>query len=118
MIWSLKRHRFVVCLKDWKELWLDDGFWHILFSFMLLVIIILFRPSNNSQRFLFTPLLENDDDEEDIEGQENEVFDSIKLRTKSDENKSKNKNEKSIVSILLFSLVVKLNLFYLKRKMN
>jgi hypothetical protein len=50
MVWSLVRHRFVNCLKDWKELWLDEGFWHILFSFILLIIIILWRPSNNSQR--------------------------------------------------------------------
>jgi hypothetical protein len=110
MIWSLKRHRFVTCLKDWKELWLDDGYWHILFSFILLVIIILFRPSNNSQRYLFTPLLENDDnddDDEDMEGQENEVFDSIKLRNKSisEENKLKNKNEKSIVSKTEFNSI-------------
>ena len=76
MIWSLKRHRFIVCLKDWKEIWLDDAFWHILFSFILLVIIILWRPSNNSQRFVFTPLLDNDDEEELMadDNQENEVF--------------------------------------------
>lgn len=84
MIWSLMRHRFVECLKQWKELWLDEAFWHILFSFILLVIIVLFRPSNNSQRFAFTPLLDNDEDfDDDDETQENEVFDSIKMRTKS-----------------------------------
>jgi len=82
MIWSLKRHRFVSCLKDWKELWLDEGFWHILFSFILLVIIVLWRPSNNSQRFAFTPLLDNDEDDIDEE-QETELFDSVKMRTKT-----------------------------------
>ena len=68
MAWSLKRHRFVDCLKAWQELWLDEGFWHMLFSFILLVIIILWRPSKNSQRFAFTPLLDNEDeaDEDDI----------------------------------------------------
>jgi len=83
MIWSLARHRFVNCLTDWKELWLDEGFWHILFSFILLVIIVLWRPSNNSQRFAFTPLLDNDDDGEEMddENQENEIFDTIKMRT-------------------------------------
>jgi len=87
MAWSLKRHRFVDCLKDWQELWLDEAFWHMLFSFILFVIIILWRPSKNSQRFAFTPLLDNEEDadeEDDIENQENEVFDSIKMRqTKS-----------------------------------
>ena len=79
MIWSLLRHRFINCLKDWKELWLDDGFWHILFSFILLVIIVLWRPSNNSQRFQFTPLMDNDDEEGlmDEDNQENDVFGSF-----------------------------------------
>ena len=95
MIWSLMRHRFVNCLKDWKELWLDDGFWHILFSFILLVIIILWRPSNNSQRFAFTPLLDNDEDDLDEE-QETEVFDSLKMRsTKISTTKVKDANQKS-----------------------
>ncbi len=76
MAWSLKRHRFVDCLKTWEELWLDEGFWHMLFSFILLVIIILWRPSKNSQRFAFTPLLDNEEDadDDDIEGQETEIF--------------------------------------------
>lgn len=84
MIWSLARHRFVACLTDWKELWLDEGFWHILFSFILLVIVVLWRPSNNAQRFAFTPLLDNDenfDDDDENEEQENEIFDSVKMRT-------------------------------------
>ena len=75
MIWSLARHRFINCLKDWKELWLDEGFWHILFSFILLIIIILWRPSNNSQRFAFSPLLDNDEDDfEDDDDAETEIF--------------------------------------------
>jgi hypothetical protein len=93
MIWSLVRHKFVECLKDWKELWLDEGFWHILFSFILLIIIILWRPSKNAQRFAFSPLLDNDDlldDDDDNEEQETEIFNSVKMRTKSnsDNNKS------------------------------
>lgn len=84
MVWSLARHRFVACLTDWKELWLDEAFWHILFSFILLVIIVLWRPSNNAQRFAFTPLLDDedpddDDDEENV--QETEIYDSVKMRT-------------------------------------
>lgn len=101
MVWSLLRHRFINCLKDWKELWLDDGFWHILFSFILLVIIILWRPSNNSQRFQFTPLMDNDDEEGlmDDENQENDVFDSVKMRSKvgNDSNIKSNKPKERTV---------------------
>jgi hypothetical protein len=92
MVWSLARHKFVKCLKDWKELWLDEGFWHILFSFILLIIIILWRPSNNAQRFAFSPLLDNDDlldDDDENEEQETEIFNSVKMRTKSNSDNNK-----------------------------
>jgi len=48
----------------------------MLFSFILLVIIVLWRPSKNSQRFAFTPLLDNEEDadDDDVEGQETEIF--------------------------------------------
>lgn len=49
----------VVLLKDlkpflfdqgWRDLWVDDAFWRLLFSTILLVIMVLLRPSVNSQR--------------------------------------------------------------------
>lgn len=43
----------VVCvcgMQDWKELWVDDAVWHLLFSIILIVIMILWRPSANSQQ--------------------------------------------------------------------
>jgi hypothetical protein len=67
MIWSLKTHFFTACITNWREFWVDDAFWHILFSLILLVIMFLFRPSNNNQRYAFVPLLDpsdNDDDDE------------------------------------------------------
>lgn len=42
-------HEFESCLTDWKEFWVDDAYWHILFAILLLVIMILWRPSNNNQ---------------------------------------------------------------------
>jgi hypothetical protein len=66
MIWSLKTHFFTACITNWREFWVDDAFWHILFSLILLVIMFLFRPSNNNQRYAFVPLLDqsgSDDDE-------------------------------------------------------
>ena len=38
--------------QDWSEVWLDDAFWPFLFSLILLVIMILWRPTNNNQRYL------------------------------------------------------------------
>ncbi|PIO76057.1 lung seven transmembrane receptor [Teladorsagia circumcincta] len=65
MMWSLAYHIFPTCLKDWKELWVDTAFWHVLFCFILVVIVILWRPSVNNQRYAFTPLLDDSEDEND-----------------------------------------------------
>jgi len=62
MLWSIKYHRVVNCLTEWRDLWVDDAFWHLLFSALLCVIMVLWRPSNNNQRYAFTPLLYEDDD--------------------------------------------------------
>ena len=37
--------------QDWSELWLDEAFWHFLFSIVLLVIMVLWRPTANNQRY-------------------------------------------------------------------
>lgn len=67
MLFSIKVHQFERCLKDWKDLWQDEAFWHVLFSLLLLVIMILWRPSNNNQRYAFTPLLDSPEDEDEDE---------------------------------------------------
>lgn len=36
--------------QSWRDLWVDDAFWRLLFSTILLVIMVLLRPSANSQR--------------------------------------------------------------------
>jgi len=54
-----------VSMQDWKELWLDDAFWKLLFSLLLVVIMILWRPTNNNQRYAFTPLLDSGDESEE-----------------------------------------------------
>lgn len=41
--------------QGWRDLWVDDAFWRLLFSTILLVIMVLLRPSANSQRCV-TPL--------------------------------------------------------------
>ena len=51
MLWSIKYHKVVDCLTQWKDLWVDDAFWHLLFSVILCVIMVLWRPSKNNQRY-------------------------------------------------------------------
>ncbi|XP_075225585.1 transmembrane protein 87A [Lycorma delicatula] len=68
MLYSMKFHHFSLCASNWNELWVDEAYWRLLFSVILLVIMILWRPTNNNQRYAFTPLLdapEDDDDEEE-----------------------------------------------------
>lgn len=71
MLYSIKTRRLNECFTDWKELWADEAFWHVLFSLLLLVIMVLWRPTNNNQRYAFTPLLDNpeDEDEDSDEGE-------------------------------------------------
>lgn len=82
MLWSIKFHKLVDCLTDWRDLWVDEAFWHLLFSTILLVIMVLWRPSQNNQRYAFTPLL---DGEEDYSSDEedtlyNDAWDGMKMR--------------------------------------
>jgi hypothetical protein len=65
MLYSIKTKRFDPCFTEWEDLWIDEGFWHVLFSTLLLVIMILWRPTNNNQRYAFTPLLDNPEDEDE-----------------------------------------------------
>lgn len=99
MVWSLKSHFFTTCVTNWREFWVDDAFWHVLFSFLLLVIMFLFRPSNNNQRYAFVPLLDHSDNDvesdEDEEKGESAVFDSVTMRKATTvETGSASKNKK------------------------
>ncbi|XP_029031176.1 transmembrane protein 87A [Betta splendens] len=88
MGWTAKNFRLANCQSDWIELWVEDAFWRFLFTVILLVIMFLWRPSANNQRYAFTPLMDDSDDEEIEEfiASEN-LGDGIKLRaTKGDTN--------------------------------
>ena len=75
MIWVIHYHKFTKCITEWQELWFDIAYWDVLFSIVLLVIMILWRPTNNNQRYAFTPLLDASDDEDDLSDHViNEVF--------------------------------------------
>ncbi|KAL7873219.1 hypothetical protein AOLI_G00122900 [Acnodon oligacanthus] len=82
IIWTTKQFKFVDCQLAWREMWVDDAFWRLLFSTILLVIMVLLRPSVNSQRFSHSPLIDEDVDEDDDakEPMLNEAFEGMKMR--------------------------------------
>ena len=41
-------------IQDWREVWLRDCFWHVLFAFILVVVMVIWRPSSNSSRFAYS----------------------------------------------------------------
>ncbi|KAM4729882.1 transmembrane protein 87A isoform 1-T1 [Anableps anableps] len=88
MAWSAKKLHLADCQSDWIEVWVEDAFWRFLFSFVLLVIMFLWRPSTNNQRYAFTPLIDDSEDEEIEEFiASSNIADGIKLRsTKSETN--------------------------------
>lgn len=80
MVYAIRFHTLANCLTDWKDLWVDEAYWHILFSIILLVIMVLWRPTNNNQRYAFTPLLDNPEDEDDEEEQFTSEAFGLKMR--------------------------------------
>ncbi|XP_054469713.1 transmembrane protein 87A-like [Anoplopoma fimbria] len=90
IIWTTKVFKLVDCQTGWRDLWVDDAFWRLLFSTILLVIMVLLRPSANNQRFSHSPLIDEDDDEEEAkEPMLSEAFEGMKMRgSKPDSNGS------------------------------
>ncbi|KAM9847327.1 transmembrane protein 87A [Aulostomus maculatus] len=86
MGWTAKKFWPAGCQSDWIELWVEDAFWRFLFSLILLVIMFLWRPSANNQRYAFTPLIDDSDDEEIEEFiASTNLADGIKLRVAKSE---------------------------------
>lgn len=65
IIWIMQLYKTTSCVIEWRKLWFETAYWHILFSIMLLTIMILFRPTNNNNRYAFTPLLDDESDNDD-----------------------------------------------------
>ncbi|XP_061637838.1 transmembrane protein 87A-like isoform X1 [Phyllopteryx taeniolatus] len=82
IVWTTKTFKMAKCQSDWRELWIDDAFWRFLFSAILLVIMFLWRPSANNQRYAFRPLVDDEesDEEEEDELMVNEAFEGMKMR--------------------------------------
>ncbi len=49
--------------RNWEVEWVTDGYWHLLFFFILLAIMFLWRPTLNNKRYAYAAL-EVDLDEE------------------------------------------------------
>jgi hypothetical protein len=79
IVWSAFMFVFAGCVEDFHEVWLDEGFWPILFCFLLLAIMIVWRPSNNAARYSYTPV--NDTDTGEIEQLPSDAFEGMRLRT-------------------------------------
>ncbi|XP_062934082.1 transmembrane protein 87B isoform X3 [Cynocephalus volans] len=81
MVWTTKTFRIAKCQSDWMERWVDEAFWSFLFSLILLVIMFLWRPSANNQRYAFMPLIDDSDDEiEEFMVTSENLTEGIKLR--------------------------------------
>ncbi|CAG9836500.1 unnamed protein product [Diabrotica balteata] len=87
MLYCIKVHHFVDCLVVWKDIWVEEAYWHILFSLLLLVIMILWRPTNNNQRYAFVPLLDTGDDADEEEQLVNDAY-GVKVRVHHPKNNS------------------------------
>ncbi|MED6240088.1 Transmembrane protein 87A [Characodon lateralis] len=81
IIWTAKNFTMSRCRSDWREVWIQDAFWRFLFSIILLVIMFLWRPSANNQRYAFSPLVDEESEEdEEQEPMMNEAFEGMKMR--------------------------------------
>jgi len=86
LLWNIRVHN-TACIADWSELWLENAMWHILFSVILFVIMVLWRPNANNQRYAYSPMIDGNDS--DMEEQEELMLGSgavenIKSRAKVD----------------------------------
>ncbi|XP_040188145.1 LOW QUALITY PROTEIN: transmembrane protein 87A [Rana temporaria] len=95
IVWTTMKFRLVDCQSDWQELWVDDAIWRLLFSMILFVIMVLWRPSANSQRFAFSPLTEEDEDDEQKEPMLKESFEGMKMRSSKPETNGNTKVSKA-----------------------
>ncbi|XP_065194095.1 transmembrane protein 87B-like [Sycon ciliatum] len=86
--WAYLQFRSSACIKDWQEIWLLDGFWHILFSFLLLSMMVLWRPSANNNRYAYSPLVDLASNEDEPEQMPSDAFEGMKLRNLGQQRKT------------------------------
>lgn len=86
--WAYIEFGPATCIRNWQEMWLLEGFWHILFCFLLLVMMILWRPSANNNRYAYSPLVDLAGNDDEPEQMPSEAFDGMKLRNVGQERKT------------------------------
>lgn len=74
---------------------MDDAIWRLLFSMILFVIMVLWRPSANNQRFAFSPLSEEEEEDEQKEPMLKESFEGMKMRSTKQEPNGNSKVNKA-----------------------
>ncbi|XP_065193485.1 transmembrane protein 87B-like [Sycon ciliatum] len=78
--WALLQFSSSACIKDWQHIWLLDGFWHILFSFLLLFMMVLWRPSEDNSRYAYSSSVDLASNEDEPEQMSSDGFESMKMR--------------------------------------
>ncbi|XP_062519252.1 transmembrane protein 87A-like [Corticium candelabrum] len=78
VVWKLWIFVSGGCVNDFGWVWLKDGFWSILFCFLLLAMMIIWRPSNNAARYSYA--LVNNKDDDDNEQMPSDAFEGMRLR--------------------------------------
>ena len=68
MIWTIVYHR-ELCNSDFANGWFETAGWPLIFSIILLVIMILWRPNANNQRYAYSPMIDGNgsEDDDDVE---------------------------------------------------
>ncbi|KAE9556109.1 hypothetical protein FO519_000743 [Halicephalobus sp. NKZ332] len=99
MMWSIYIHSIQYCLPDWQQLWIDTAFWHVFFCSILIVVMYLWRPAQNNQRYAFTPLLddsENENDDDELFNSQIPIYDMIKHRQLESQSRENRTMEQSV----------------------
>lgn len=83
MVWFVITFQRPECNSHWRVRWLDLAFWPFLFQLILLLIIILWRPSPTNNRYAYSPLTDEMEDDESQEPMINDAY-GVKNRSKAE----------------------------------
>merc|ERR1711953_303628 len=92
ILWDIQTHRTGACIEIWDEVWLNQAFWHLLFSIILFSIMILWRPSAMSKRYEYSPLVD------DVDTDDDEDMDEVKTKSNLTQNLKKRGGDSSTVA--------------------
>eukprot|EP00123_Amoebidium_parasiticum_P001678 comp12829_c0_seq1/m.7990 comp12829_c0_seq1/g.7990 ORF comp12829_c0_seq1/g.7990 comp12829_c0_seq1/m.7990 type:complete len:526 (-) comp12829_c0_seq1:29-1606(-) len=91
MVIQVMISRPAVRLENWQYRWFESVAWKVIFAYILLAIMVLWRPNANNKRFAYTPL--EVDDEEDMQNAVPTAYgDMVKMRNVSSASSRANGN--------------------------